>query len=164
MRAPLDALYCQGCGADIRSVEAAGDDPYLGLIIADKYRVEALIGVGAMGRVYKARQTTLGKPFAVKILAPHLMNDETSAARFAAEAHNCASLNHPNVVSVVDYGRTDEGVTYIAMEFIEGRSLEDLIAEQFPLSRERVVDLALQMLAALSEAHGLGILHRDLKP
>lgn len=164
IRNTLDALYCQGCGADIRVVESADDDPYLGLVIAEKYRVEALIGVGAMGRVYKARQTTLNKPFAVKILAPHLMNDETSAARFAAEAHNCASLNHPNVVSVVDYGRTNEGVTFIVMEFIEGRSLEDIITEQFPLSRERIVDLALQTLAALSEAHGLGILHRDLKP
>ena len=163
-RAALDALYCQSCGADIRSIEAAEGDPYLGLTIAGKYHIDALIGVGAMGRVYKAVQTTLNKPFAAKILAPHLMNDETSAARFAAEAHNCASLNHPNVVSVVDYGRTEDGVTYIVMEYIEGKSLEDIISQQFPLPRERIVDLALQTLAALSEAHGLGILHRDLKP
>ena len=163
-RAAPDTLYCQSCGADLRAVEATGTDPYLGIVIADKYRVETLIGVGAMGRVYMARQTTLNKPFAVKILAPHLMNDETSAARFAAEAHNCASLNHPNVVSVVDYGRTADGVTFIVMEHIEGKSLEDIITEQFPLPLDRVLDLTLQMLAALSEAHGLGILHRDLKP
>ena len=73
-----------------------------------------------MGRVYVAKQIPLEKPFAVKILAPHLLNDEASQARFAAEAHNCASLNHPNVVSVVDYGRTVEGVTFIVMEFIKG--------------------------------------------
>lgn len=139
-------------------------DPYLDLEIADKYKVEQLIGEGAMGRVYVAKQLTLDKPFAVKILAPHLLNDEASQARFAAEAHNCASLNHPNVVSVVDYGRTSEGVTFIVMEFIKGITLERIITEQFPLSRERIVDLTLQILAALTEAHGLGILHRDLKP
>lgn len=157
-------MYCATCGADLRAVEPSAGDPYLGLQIADKYRVEQLIGEGAMGRVYVAKQITLDKPFAVKILAPHLMNDEASHARFAAEAHNCASLNHPNVVSVVDYGRTPEGVTYIVMEFIKGVTLEKVITEQFPLARERIVDLTLQILAALAEAHGLGILHRDLKP
>ncbi len=157
-------MFCATCGSDVREVEAVAGDPYLGLEIADKYQVEQLIGEGAMGRVYMAKQLTLDKPFAVKILAPHLLNDEASQARFAAEAHNCASLNHPNVVSVVDYGRTPEGVTYIVMEFIKGNTLERIITEQFPLSRERIVDLTLQILAALTEAHGLGILHRDLKP
>ncbi len=163
-RCRADAVYCATCGTDLREVAASSGDPYLGLQIADKYRVEQLIGEGAMGRVYVAKQITLDKPFAVKILAPHLMNDEASHARFAAEAHNCASLNHPNVVSVVDYGRTPEGVTYIVMEFIKGVTLERVITEQFPLARERIVDLTLQVLAALAEAHGLGILHRDLKP
>jgi serine/threonine protein kinase/tetratricopeptide (TPR) repeat protein len=157
-------VYCATCGADVRAVEARAGDPYLGLQIADKYKVEQLIGEGAMGRVYVAKQLTLDKPFAVKILAPHLMNDEASHARFAAEAHNCASLNHPNVVSVVDYGRTPDGVTYIVMEYIKGITLERIIAEQYPVARERIVDLTLQILAALAEAHGLGILHRDLKP
>ncbi|MCX4247628.1 protein kinase domain-containing protein [Paraliomyxa miuraensis] len=163
-RCRADAVYCATCGADVRNVAAVSGDPYLGLEIAGKYKVERLIGEGAMGRVYEAKQVTLDKPFAVKILAPHLMHDEQSHARFAAEAHNCASLNHPNVVSVVDYGRTAEGVTFIVMEFIKGVTLERIITEQYPLVRERIVDLTLQVLAALTEAHGLGILHRDLKP
>jgi len=163
-RCRTDAVFCASCGTDVDGVEVGTGDPYLGLELAEKYRVEKLIGEGAMGRVYVAKQLTLDKPFAVKILAQHLMNDEASHARFAAEAHNCASLNHPNVVSVVDYGRTPEGVTYIVMEFIKGITLERVITEQFPLVRERIVDLTLQILAALTEAHGLGILHRDLKP
>jgi serine/threonine-protein kinase len=163
-RVGVDTRYCANCGEDLAAVEANEGDPLLGLELAGKYMLEQLIGEGAMGRVYKARQLTLGKPFAVKILAPHLMNDETSHQRFASEAHNAASLNHPNCVSIVDYGRTPEGVTYIVMEFIAGMTLERLITEQFPLARERMVDLTLQILAALSEAHGLGILHRDLKP
>ncbi len=163
-RCRADAVFCAACGTDVREIEVADGDPYLGLQIEEKYRVERLIGEGAMGRVYVAKQMTLEKPFAVKILAPHLMNDEASHARFAAEAHNCASLNHPNVVSVVDYGRSPEGVTYIVMEYIKGITLERIITEQFPLARERIMDLTLQILAALTEAHGLGILHRDLKP
>ena len=163
-RCRADATYCATCGSDVRNVPVIDGDPYVGLVIAGKYKVEQLIGEGAMGRVYVAKQLTLEKPFAVKILAPHLMNDEASHARFGAEAHNCASLNHPNVVSVVDYGRTPENVTYIVMEFIKGITLERIIAEQYPLARERIVDLTLQILAALAEAHGLGILHRDLKP
>jgi serine/threonine-protein kinase len=156
--------FCLNCGQDLAGLSAEHGDPYLGLVLQDKYTIEQLIGEGAMGRVYKARQTTLRKHFAVKILAPHLMNDEASHARFAAEAHNCASLNHPNVVSVVDYGTSPGGATYIVMEFIKGSALEDIIATEFPLGRDRIVDLTLQILAALAEAHGLGILHRDLKP
>lgn len=163
-RARPDVRFCLECGQDLASAPVQDGDPYLGLVLEDKYELAALIGEGAMGRVYKARQTTLNKPFAVKILAPHLMNDEASHARFAAEAHNCASLNHPNVVSVLDYGSTPGGPTYIVMEFIEGRTLESIIETEFPLPRERIVDLTLQVLAALTEAHGLGILHRDLKP
>ncbi|MBC8067273.1 MAG: protein kinase [Deltaproteobacteria bacterium] len=163
-RASPDTRFCGSCGSDLAGIAAAEGDPYLGLELAGKYKLEELIGEGAMGRVYKARQLALGKAFAVKILAPHLMNDEASHARFANEAHNAASLNHPNCVSIVDYGRTVDSVTYIVMEYIAGVTLERLISEQFPLSRDRMVDLTLQILAALSEAHGLGILHRDLKP
>lgn len=156
--------FCPACGSDLSSVLALDGDPYLGVVIEERYRIEELLGSGAMGRVYRADQTTLHKSFAIKILSPQLTNDPDSQTRFANEAHNCASLNHPNVVSVVDYGRTHDGITYLVMEFIEGRSLEQIIFEEFPLARERIADLILQVLAALSEAHGLGILHRDLKP
>jgi serine/threonine-protein kinase len=156
--------FCPSCGSDLASVVAHDGDPYVGVVIEDRYRIEELLGIGAMGRVYRAEQTTLHKPFAIKILSPQLTNDPDSQVRFANEAQNCASLNHPNVVSVVDYGRTRDGITYLVMEFIEGRSLEQIIYDEFPLARERIGDLILQILAALAEAHGLGILHRDLKP
>jgi len=163
-RSSGESRFCASCGRDLAAVRMADGDPYLGLVLADKYIIEELIGEGAMGRVYKAKQTTLGKPFAAKILAPHLLHDEQSHARFAAEAHNAASLNHPNCVSVVDYGQTPEGITFIVMEYIKGITLERMISEQFPLHQDRIVDLMVQILAALTEAHGLGILHRDLKP
>jgi eukaryotic-like serine/threonine-protein kinase len=163
-RTSSDVRHCPACGRDLADVDALAGDPYVGLALAEKYLIESLIGEGAMGRVYRAKQIPLGKPFAVKILAPHLMNDEASHARFANEAHNCASLNHPNCISVVDYGRSPEGITYIVMEFIAGQTLEEIIARDHPLPPERVTDLLLQVLAALTEAHGLGILHRDLKP
>ncbi len=156
--------FCPSCGSDLSAVAALDGDPYIGLLIQDRYRLESLLGTGAMGRVYRAEQTALGKSFAIKILSPHLTNDPDSQARFANEAHNAASLNHPNVVSIVDYGRTKDGITYLVMEYIEGRSLEQIIYDEFPLPRERIADLVLQILAALTEAHGLGILHRDLKP
>jgi serine/threonine protein kinase/tetratricopeptide (TPR) repeat protein len=156
--------FCPSCGSDLTAVVAHEGDPYVGVVIEERYRIQELLGIGAMGRVYRAEQTTLRKPFAIKILSPQLTNDPDSQVRFANEAHNCASLNHPNVVSVVDYGRTRDGITYLVMEFIEGRSLEQIIYDEFPLARERIGDLTLQILAALAEAHGLGILHRDLKP
>jgi serine/threonine protein kinase/tetratricopeptide (TPR) repeat protein len=156
--------FCPACGSDLSAVAAHDGDPYVGVVIEERYRIEELLGIGAMGRVYRAEQTTLRKPFAIKILSPQLTNDPDSQVRFANEAHNCASLNHPNVVSVVDYGRTRDGITYLVMEYIVGRSLETIIYEEFPLARERIGDLTLQILAALAEAHGLGILHRDLKP
>ncbi len=156
--------FCPGCGSDLTGAQRHDGDPYLGRMIHDRYLIEDLIGTGAMGRVYRAEQTALHKPFAIKILSPHLTHDPDSQARFANEAHNAASLNHPNVVSIVDYGRTPDGVTFLVMEYIEGRSLEQIIRDEFPLSRDRVADLCLQILAALTEAHGLGVLHRDLKP
>ncbi len=163
-RASGDPRFCPACGTDLSAVRVSESDPYVGMVIQDRYRLDKLIGAGAMGRVYRAEQTALHKPFAVKILSPQLTHDPDSQARFANEAHNAASLNHPNVVSIVDYGRSKDGVTYLVMEFVEGRSLEQIIADEFPLPRERIVDLTLQILAALTEAHGLGILHRDLKP
>ncbi len=153
---PAGADACPACGTPA--------DPLLGHVIAGKYRVVARIGEGAMGRVYRAEQIPLGKPFAVKVLSPRLLSDEDSRARFAREAHAAANLNHPNCVSVVDYGQEEKAPAYIVMEFIEGRTLEDLIVREGPLDRARVVDLTLQILDALTEAHGLGILHRDLKP
>ncbi|TPV94202.1 MAG: hypothetical protein B7733_16380 [Myxococcales bacterium FL481] len=156
--------FCPSCATDLTGVQPCEGDPYLGMTLDDRYVLRERIGEGAMGRVYRAQQLSLRKSFAVKILHAQLIHDPESHARFANEAHNAASLNHPNVVSVVDYGRTTDGLSYLVMELIDGHSLEFAISREYPLARTRIVDLTLQILAALTEAHGLSILHRDLKP
>ena len=163
-RANEEHRFCPSCGTDLAAVEVQAGDLWLGTTIEGRYRLDEVIGTGAMGRVYRATQTNLNKFCAVKVLHAHLPTDAAARDRFANEAHNAASLNHPNVVSVVDYGTTPDEMTYLAVEFVEGKSLEAVIAEEYPLARGRIVDLCLQILAALTEAHGLGILHRDLKP
>jgi serine/threonine-protein kinase len=155
--------FCPNCAADLTEVDPAEGDPYEGTLLGERYRLDECIGVGGMGRVYRGVITTLNKRVAIKLLHPHLTHDKESHARFQAEAHNMAGLSHPNVVAVIDYGRTHSGLTYLVMEYIEGESLEQVL-EEFPLPRTRVIDLVLQLLAALSEAHGQGIIHRDLKP
>ncbi len=101
---------------------------------------------------------------AVKIIHPHLLSDENSALRFMTEARAASQLNHPNSVSVFDFGRTDDGQPYLVMEFLRGKDLARVAYEEGPLPFSRIVDVLRQVLAALGEAHDLGIIHRDLKP
>ena len=117
-----------------------------------------------MGRVYRAEQSALGRTVAVKIIHPHLLSDENSALRFMTEARAASQLNHPNSVSVFDFGRTDDGQPYLVMEFLRGKDLARVAYEEGPLPFGRIVDVLRQVLAALGEAHDLGIVHRDLKP
>lgn len=117
-----------------------------------------------MGRVYKAEQSTLGRTVAVKVIHPHLLNDEQTVARFYQEARASSRLNHPNSVSIIDFGRTDDGILYLAMEFLTGKDLALVMYEEGPLPIERVAKILINTLDALGEAHELGIVHRDLKP
>jgi serine/threonine-protein kinase len=158
------AKFCPQCGKKISDASQTNQDPYLGMVISERYRLESLIGIGASGRVYRAGQISIGKAFAVKMLKPEFSHDPNWRQRFANEAKNTAKLNHPNVVSVVDYGVIDSGPSYLVMEFIEGRPLDAIIREDFPLPASRIIDLTLQILGALTEAHDLKIVHRDLKP
>ena len=117
-----------------------------------------------MGRVYKAEQSTLGRTVAVKVIHPHLLGDEQTVARFYQEARASSRLNHPNSVSIIDFGRTDDGILYLAMEFLSGKDLALVMHEEGPLGVERVCNILVNTLDALGEAHELGIVHRDLKP
>jgi len=117
-----------------------------------------------MGRVYKAEQSTLGRTVAVKVIHPHLLSDEQTVARFYQEARASSRLNHPNSVSIIDFGRTDDGILYLAMEFLSGKDLALVMHEEGPLPVERVCNILINTLDALGEAHELGIVHRDLKP
>ncbi len=140
------------------------DDPLIGRTLPGGYVILELVGIGGMGRVYRAEQTTLGRTVAVKIVHPHLVGEESAVARFITEARAASRLNHPNSVAVIDFGKTSDGQLYLVMEFLRGLDLSRVAYEEGPLPFRRVVDILKQVLAALSEAHHLEIIHRDLKP
>ncbi|HZL19515.1 MAG TPA: serine/threonine-protein kinase, partial [Polyangia bacterium] len=139
-------------------------DPLPGRVVAGNFRIDKLIGSGAMGNVYKAEQLSLSKPVAVKVLHPHLMGDAKLVGRFKREAKSASLLNHPNSIQIIDSGEDKDGTLYIAMELLTGRDLAQAIRDDFPLPLPRVVRILSQVLSALEEAHAQGVIHRDLKP
>jgi serine/threonine protein kinase len=156
--------FCPICGFPISEVTRSEEDQLIGTTLPGGYVILELIGIGGMGRVYRAEQTALGRTVAVKIVHPHLLGDENASARFITEARTASRLNHPNSVAVIDFGKTDSGQLYLVMEYLRGRDLARVTYEDGPLPFRRVIDVLRQVLAALSEAHHLGIIHRDLKP
>jgi serine/threonine-protein kinase len=144
--------------ADTPSYEAI-----LGRTIAGKFRIETMVGKGAMGCVYKATQLNLKKTVAIKVLNPNRPADGAFAQRFKREAKAASRMDHVNSLRVIDFGE-DEGLLYIAMEYLQGRDLLTVLREEYPLSRERIVSILSQVLAALAVAHEMGVIHRDLKP
>jgi serine/threonine-protein kinase len=156
--------FCPSCGYPIGQVSRQTDDPLIGRTLAGGYTLLELVGVGGMGRVYRAEQQALGRTVAVKIIHNHLLGDENSSARFITEARAASQLNHPNSVGVIDFGRTDDGLLYLVMEFLRGRDMGRVLNEVGLPSLRRTIDIIRQVLAALGEAHERGIIHRDLKP
>ncbi|HEX3617697.1 MAG TPA: Stk1 family PASTA domain-containing Ser/Thr kinase [Solirubrobacteraceae bacterium] len=134
-----------------------------GHIIDGRYRVLHRLGAGGMADVYLAKDQQLDREVALKLLHRRFAEDPGFVERFRREAQAAASLQHPNVVSVFDRGSV-EGTYYIAMEYLEGRTLKRLIREEAPLETNRAIDLTLQMLKAARFAHRRGVIHRDLKP
>jgi serine/threonine-protein kinase len=132
-------------------------------LIDGRYRVLRRIGSGGMADVYCAEDIHLGRQVAIKVLHRRFAQDQEFVERFRREAKSAAGLNHPNVVGVFDRGE-HEGTYYIAMEFLEGQTLKDIVAAEAPLSQERVIDLGLQILQAAGFAHSHGVIHRDFKP
>jgi tetratricopeptide (TPR) repeat protein len=135
----------------------------LGRVLGGKFRLRSYIGAGSSGTVYQADQVALGRTVAVKILNPELASDARLVSRFHDEALAASRLNHPNTVSVIDYGQTEDGLLYIVMEYLRGVSLTRLIEDESPLPADRIVDLATQILFGLEEAHEAGVVHADLK-
>ncbi len=161
LRAEVDVLLAAHVNA------SALDRPMAGLPIAagariGPYRLDALIGEGGMGQVFRAHDTTLGRDVAIKLLPPHLTSDPQRRARFAREARLLAALNHPHIAQVYGFEERD-GVRALIMELVAGDTLADLIAGERP-SVSRALMLARQIAAALDAAHDKGIVHRDLKP
>ena len=141
----------------------ATDDPLVGKVIADRYHIQELLGVGGMGRVYVAEHVALGRKSAVKVINPSLANSAEAISRFNREAANASRINHPNVAQIYDFGESD-GVLYLAMEYIEGDALAATIERLGPVSTTRAAGITMQVADALAAAHLLGIVHRDLKP
>ncbi len=141
-----------------------GDPSHLlGKVIDGRYEILHAIGEGGMGVVYKARQTSIDRMVAVKMLSSDVAKDRNWVQRFYNEAKACSRLHHPNTIRIFDFGQTREGQLFMAMELLEGLSLRQVIAQQSPIDPERVLKIVIQCCASLSEAHNLGIIHRDIK-
>jgi len=142
-------------------------DELIGRVLNDRFRIISVIARGGMGRVYRAEQVPLGRIIAIKTLDPRNNGGEGDPQfqqRFFLEASVASKLQHPNTVTVFDYGRTSDGVFFIAMELVEGQSLLSVIREAGKLDAPRTVHIALQIARSLREAHRLDVIHRDLKP
>jgi eukaryotic-like serine/threonine-protein kinase len=141
----------------------AVSDTLINTLFDGRYRILRRLGSGGMANVYLAEDEELGRPVAIKILNDRHASDESFVERFRREAKNAAGLSHPNIVSIYDRGEA-EGTYYIAMEYLEGRSLKDRIVAEGPLPIPAAIDAARQILRALGFAHRGGVVHRDVKP
>ena len=141
----------------------ADADPLLGQILGGRYVIEALIGEGGLGRVYRARHVQITRRYAVKVPFGDVAGDDRLRRRFAQEAEAAGRLEHPNLVHVLDVGETDAGLLYLVMDFVDGQSLARSIARG-PMPAAAVARLIGQIAAGLGHAHDRGLVHRDLKP
>lgn len=163
--APEGARFCAHCGsAVVRPGSSEPADSLIGKTLKGTYLVQGVVGGGGMGKVYRATHLTLDVPVALKVLKRELLDNPSLVQRFHREARAATRLRHPNVIAVTDFGQTEDGTLFMAMEFVAGRGLGRIIAEESPLSEVRVIRIGAQILAALAEAHAAGVLHRDLKP
>jgi serine/threonine protein kinase len=161
--------FCGNCAAPLgpsgasltRTIETPVQVMRPGTVIAGKYKVVEEIGHGGMGVVYKAEDLKLKRQVALKFLPPHLMDLPELKERFLIEAQAAAALNHPNICVIHEVGESEER-PYIAMEYVEGETLRDRIRKG-ALKTEEALDIAAQVAAGLGEAHGKGIIHRDIK-
>jgi serine/threonine-protein kinase len=161
-----DVQTCPVDGATLLKLPEPGvpaADPLIGTVFAKRYLIDARIGVGGMGAVYKGEDRTLGRKVAIKVLQPELRKDAEQVKRFFNEAKVVAKLRHPNTIQVFEFGEADDGSYYIAMEFMTGEQLDDHVAKH-EMSLLRIIEIIDQVCQSLEEAHAMGIIHRDLKP
>lgn len=135
----------------------------VGRVLAERYLLEARLGEGGMGSVYRATHVKMGRDFAIKILHPELLRNEKVVWRFEREAEAAARMRHPNVVPALDVGTTEEGFRYLVMDFVDGPDLATVMLEA-PMPPPRVISLVRQICEGLQHAHSHGLIHRDLKP
>src|SRR5881296_4358241 len=138
-------------------------DTLIDTLLDGRYRVVRKLGTGGMANVYLAEDQELGRRVAIKLLDERHAQDDQFVERFRREAKNAAGLSHPNIVSIYDRGEA-EGTYYIAMEYLEGRTLKELIVARGPMPVADAIEYARQIVAAIRFAHRHGIVHRDIKP
>ncbi len=157
----LELDLCPECR--IRLVSALDRD-LSGKTLDDRYEVIEALGKGGMGVVYRAKQKIIDRPVALKVLRRELVQDESSVRRFLVEAKAVSALRSPHTITLFDFGITQEGLLYFTMELLEGEVLTKLIRSEAPFAPARAARIVTQVCESLKEAHGKGILHRDLKP
>lgn len=160
---PFDAGPSTQAGGDSVEILDSIDAPFLGRTIAKRFRIQELIGEGGMGQVYTAHHQQLDRTVCVKVLRPGLQTEPAVLKRFEREARSASRLHHPNSIQVLDFG-VDQGAMYLAMEYVAGQTLRDILLSEFPLPEARICHIVAQVLAALAEAHAANVVHRDLKP
>jgi eukaryotic-like serine/threonine-protein kinase len=163
---PPEARFCSGCGHPLVQGEDRGGgvaDPLIGRVLADRYRIESLLGRGGMGVVYKVEHVQIGKLMAMKLLHGELARQRAVLKRFRREAEAASKLSHPNTVQIFDFGRA-EGLTYLVMEYVDGDDMGQVIKQAGTLDFARAARLCAQVCASVAEAHDHGIVHRDVKP
>ena len=158
----LDQRFCPKDGSTLKMQGAAAD--LVGSIINKSYHVLRKLGEGGMGTVYLAEHVKMGRKSAVKVMNPGSHDDADAISRFNREAANASKISHPNVAAIYDFGETEDGLIFLAMEFVEGPSLTSVVKELGALPPIRAGDITRQAADALSVAHDMGIVHRDLKP
>jgi len=181
-----EAMFCAECGLPLSLPEAAGPHPYyeshyqaslptvrlanpdplIGRVIDGKYELAAQLGKGGMSVVYRARRVRIGDDVAVKILMGKFVTDDVALARFRREARAAAMLHHPNVITIHDFGETDDELApaFIVMEFVRGTPLRDLLRSEGQFPVERAIRMMRGICAGVGAAHRQGVVHRDLKP
>lgn len=151
------AVSCPRCETELVKILKTGEK------LVEKYQLIETIGSGGMGVIYKAQNQILNKTVAIKTLHAHLITPE-SLQRFQREGKAAGNLRHPNIITVYDLGITDQGTAYMVMEFLEGRTLSEILKQDGALNLPAFFQVFLQVCEALTYAHSKGILHRDIKP
>jgi len=159
---PDNQKFCPSDGTALRAKSASAD--LVGQVVANNYHILKKLGEGGMGAVYLGEHVKMGRKSAIKVMASAMAQDPDAISRFNREATNASRISHPNVCQIYDFGETTDGLIYLAMEFIEGQSLKDLIEKDGALPAPRAASILRQSADALQAAHDLGIVHRDIKP
>jgi serine/threonine protein kinase len=159
-----NALFCPNCGRPKARETAPSADPLVGKLLGERFQVQELIGQGGSGTIYRAEHVTLRRRVAIKVLHNELSRDDLAVERFRREATTVAEIDNEHIVEIHDFGRTFDGRLYLAMELLEGETLDGVLAREKTLSVEKTADILIQVGEALMEAHAIGYVHRDLRP